>query len=607
MKIIKPPIYPPIKEAESALGYLYRLAALNKYPDFRWLTQGRSGTHYCKDDAALASALDEADWSDINRQGYILPAGAQLRKAHLTAILRYCPLCIRESGCWNSAWSFKASACCVKHQVWLVDTCDQCGVQTQRGAGYFNECHCGRKFADSTPVPCPLEVTAQQQFLESGEPVDGLNCLSGISLVQRIRLIEFVSRHTPNPDKVKRRMNLHLNSIASAKPRLIDSANAFFSDEGGFYAYLKMLHHLGTDFTTFNYGRLQLFYQCFYKRFDEPAFNAYKSCIEQYINQNLHVPLSGRNILFSDETIAGHRWLPLHQAVDEYQLSKSRLKDAINLGWVEAKIEQKEKRQFVLVSRLDIECRIHHINNQLTAIEAAQYLGVTKRQIRELLQNNLIPSAIPPDTRLSATWRISRHAVDAFLTGIYQSVQPNEAHTMQLSQVLRGWAGSVPQLLTHVLQAIQARTLSFCFDDKAEGLRRIKFDKDAIKAFVRALEACEFYSIPEVACELKISQEFAYQLVNAGIINSVPGKVEGTRNIAKQELNKFKTSYCLLAKVSKACGLSSHLVKVYLNSRDIESLTQNDAPFKQAIYLRQPLRDAGLTKVYIENGLDWAV
>ena len=231
MKIIKPPIYPPIKEGESALGYLYRLAAINKYPDYRWLTEGRGNTHYCKDDGALACALDIAGWPGIIRQDYILPAKTSLRKAHLTATLRYCPSCLRESGYWRSAWSFKVSACCVKHQVWLIDTCQQCGVQMQRGAGYFEKCLCGYHFAAATPIPCPVEVIAQQNFLERGKPDDGMKSLTGISLEQRVKLIEFVSRHTPNLEKVRRRMNLHLNTLASATPRLIDSANAFFSDE----------------------------------------------------------------------------------------------------------------------------------------------------------------------------------------------------------------------------------------------------------------------------------------------------------------------------------------------------------------------------------------
>lgn len=477
----------------------------------------------------------------------------------------------------------------------------------QRGAGYFEKCLCGYHFAAATPSPCPVEVIAQQNFLERGKAEDGMKSLTGISLEQRVKLIEFVSRHTPNLEKVRRRMNLHLNTLASATPRLIDSANAFFSDEGGFYAYLTMLHHLGSDFTTSSYGRLRLFYQCFYNRFDEPAFDAYKLGIEKYINQNLHVPLNGRNTLFSDKTITGHRWLPIKQAVNEYDIPKARLIDAINLGWIDAKLEQKQKRQFILVSRLDLECRIHHINNQLTAIEAAQYLGVTKRQIRELLHNNVIPGAIPPDKRLSSTWRISLHSVEAFLTNIWQSAQPSDTHTLQLKKVLRGWAGSVPQLLTHILQAIKARTISFSFDNKAEGLRSIKFDRDVIKAFVKALEACEFYSIPQVACELKISQEFAYQLVNAEIINSAPGRVEGTRIVSRQELASFKSSYCLLAKVSKACGLSSRLIQVYLKNRNIEGLTQNDVPFKQVLFRRMALKEAGLTKAYIEGELDWAV
>jgi hypothetical protein len=424
MAIIKPPIHPKIYADESPLGYLKRLARINHYESYRWLLPEERSQRYLKENY-LWTLLCTEDWTGVACKARTDLVSEDIKFIQMAPNIRVCPLCLTEGDYWRQPWHLKTSFCCSKHKVWLVDRCYSCEAQILRRSNKFTNCICKAWFGHAPVKKAPDSVVAMQRFIESStfetsaSDLDMLMPkLHGLSLERRIKLIELLARRVPNYTKLRRGTNTHLNSFLTAKDAVMDTANALFGGKGGFMSFLKTLYDMGTDNTQHSHVRLTLFYRDFFTVLTESAFSNYKALTEQFINQHLKGSLNRRHRLFSEDTINGHIWIPLAQAVRDFRIEKSKLRGAIEVGWIEARKEQKGKREFTLVNRANLESRIHWLKDQLTLKEAYERLGVTKKQMYQLLQAKEFKSAVAPAPSQYSLWRISAYEVDEYLKDI---------------------------------------------------------------------------------------------------------------------------------------------------------------------------------------------
>lgn len=140
-------IHPPPEPLESFTGYLVRLAQTNAIRSKSALSA-----------VAFPRLKRKANWTDLPRPSYgALPEAAACTQAQLHATtfyhllhkfqrsvypgpakiflaavlspnLRYCPVCLAETGFYKLSWRFTYLAGCAEHAVYLLDRCGHCGA-----------------------------------------------------------------------------------------------------------------------------------------------------------------------------------------------------------------------------------------------------------------------------------------------------------------------------------------------------------------------------------------------------------------------------------------------------------------------------------------------
>lgn len=94
------------------------------------------------------------------------------------AMVRVCPLCLREpGGIWRAEWFDGQRAWCGVHRVWLADHCEACGQTLRWSHVGFDRCACGSDLGQlgAQPLPMAVEAAAGQA------PVSVLTWLGALS------------------------------------------------------------------------------------------------------------------------------------------------------------------------------------------------------------------------------------------------------------------------------------------------------------------------------------------------------------------------------------------------------------------------------------------
>lgn len=595
---------------ESPLGYLKRIAFVNNYESYKWLIAPPS--QQSRQDGLILDALRVCDWSHAGDACETQKFVEDLPYMHATLFIRFCPLCLQEREYWKVGWYLKTSFCCPTHRLWLLDKCQYCGQSHSRWGKMFLTCSCGVPAKSGVAKKCPDSVVRMQLFLEGKQfdenlRQDGLMPQShNLTLFKRIKLLELTARRVPNHAKLKRGTNTHLNIIETGKDAIIDTANALFAGRGGFMAFLSALQAMGRDNTTFAYDRFTLFYRDFYSIFEGSEFDGYKKELEKFVNARVVTSLSRRNRLFSEETIRGHYWLPLEQAVREFKIPKSKLLGAINAGWIEAKKEEKGARDYILVSRPNLESRCFYINEQLTFMEAAIKLGVTRPQLHQLIAQGELKDVIAPQQGGCNVWRISAYEVSQYLETLLSVPASSLSEVTSLPEVLRAHGQKHNSLLIAVLQNIRASKLAYMIDKRKVGIRSLMVNESQLLALLGNDNGIDGYSVPVVAKLLSVNAEFVYEIVNQGILLSEPGEIGNTKLINSEHLRLFQDEFVLLSKLSKVMELGSQTLMAYLAVRYIYPVDKyREKKLRQKVYRRSDLAQLPFFEIYISDKLDW--
>jgi hypothetical protein len=78
----------------------------------------------------------------------------------LSDCLRFCPLCVAETGCYHLVWRFQLLPGCVQHHCYLLDRCPSCGSQIPIFATplRMGRClACGSRLSDAIPAALTSE------------------------------------------------------------------------------------------------------------------------------------------------------------------------------------------------------------------------------------------------------------------------------------------------------------------------------------------------------------------------------------------------------------------------------------------------------------------
>ena len=597
LTIVQPSILPPIKEGESPVGYLNRLADKNNYASTNWLLNKSIITN-TRSNKLLIPALTRHSWIKLNDNNtQHLYEYSNLHDSHLNKYFRYCPQCIHESGYWSISWSLKASVACIKHNVWLVDECSGCHSNIEIQKVKFDQCSCSYVLTGSLSVKCPTEVIVMQSFLE-GKNHSHITHVPLVNEDQQLLTLEerssallLFSRVQPYDGFKHKQAYKQLTFMDTARTNMHEVAVTLFGGQYGFWLFLKAINAQGYGGKKTGHNRLIEFYLLFYKKITHAFFNPYKVLLEEFINEHMDKELTRRHSLFSLETIAKHPWISLQQASRHYGISKRTFRRAIENHQLDAKIESCDKNTKVLLFKPDIERTLFRLTDVINATEAAGILGVTKAQFCELRKHNAFTQATPPKVGGNGGWQFSRLELEAYTKNILKTVPVIKADYMCVPEIMRTYGKKIDGLFTLLIDAINAGELMAKTFNAKKGIRSLSIAKvDVLEWIESKLGDVEFYSVPQIAKLLVINQQFTYELVHFGLLRSDLDTETHCHHIQEEQLAAFKTQYILLSKLSKLLKLSSRTLIEFLGSRNIFSVDKGwSVKLRQKVYLRDDI------------------
>lgn len=609
-KLIKPLIHPDMKPDETPLGYLIRIAELNRYKTFNWLATSDSKPLYIRPPHRLYELLDQTEWSGCRLADPIVSEVLSLDTGYFVSDkLRFCPLCIKDYGYYKIQWQYKVSVACKEHGIWLHDCCPGCGRPVVEGDSKVKECNCGIDITTAETEKVAEEVLLMQGFFEGVYDVDTANPLMlckdhALSKKERCDILNFFSRWLRGRLVTRTGVSRNLSDMATARDSMTDVAEAIFSGREGYHNFLRRLHALDMDQGA-NSKYVQIFtrfYRAFFKEFSQACFLPYKNYIEQYLNMYWEKPVTRRNRHFTDEMLNAHPWLPFQTACRNYDIRKTELHLAIKKQLVRNKTIDKEKRTLILIYKPDLEARLYRIKDPICAREAALILGLTKTQFSRLREKGCFDVMVPPGKDERGTWQFSRDEIyryrDLFLEGLPEA----SGDYWSLTQLMQFYGGQIEDPLITILNAVERKELKISAKlNMSLGLSSMLFDRDDFLKWYEYYKAKKnLLSIPSTAKLLGVQQQFAYQLIENGLIETSLDSDGHSRWVSQEAISDFHNRYILLSKLAKKVQLSSRCLLSYLASREIYSVDREwEEPLRQKVYEREELANVQLLSEYV--------
>jgi hypothetical protein len=144
------------------------------------------------------------------------------------------------------------------------------------------------------------------------------------------------------------------------------------------------------------------FYTALYKSFGAPEFEFLRAAFEGYVAENWTGPLARRNRRLGSSVLDLVAWIPANHACRLLEVSRRRLGSLIDEGHLRAERRGSAAgREFVVVSKRDVDRLAPALHDGLTLAFAAERLGLKRQRLAALLPI-ICPEAQKPRSSASA-------------------------------------------------------------------------------------------------------------------------------------------------------------------------------------------------------------
>ena len=576
--LIQPICYPQGYSDESPVGYLIRVSQKNKFKNIRWLYPEEGG-RFALHPKDILKRLVDSPWSGFDKAKAYLKSYCELKKADLNySILRFCPKCLEEEPYFRIHWHLRCSAACLKHQCWLVDTCAECGAEQNYGNKIsITECRCGSNLSSTDTQKISGNVVRYQQFVDGAKSyyqndkfwLANTLCPSEMSLDCRVELAKAFAQWQPIEGNVFDRTGTFagFTNMETARPYFLSLAETYFSEPDRFTHFLESIHHHVYVDQKDGDKLFKRFYKFYYRYIGceiEPLYFALNS----YVNNNWHYALTQKNSLFSGTMIEHHPWIPLQVASKRYEIGKSVLNRAINLGQIKSEKQyySETDRTFTLVYVPDVMKYISQEAEQVNGIMAASILGVTKKQFYQLLESEYLEGEAPSE-ETGASWSFERSKLHSLLERFGHHIPVLEDQYIPLPDALRKIGNRIENPLVELLRAIEAGEIKTRKNIRNVGFRSLCVSEQQLLDWygVQVNEKRSgLYTISDLGKSMGVSNQLIKQLIQKGLLLSFKKNVKESRYIPAKSVDTFKEQYVLFTKLSKQSGMTFHELRMHI-------------------------------------------
>lgn len=544
------PVRPAPFIDESAAGYLRRLAVRNGYSCM--------GDFLSANDYVASASIVWPASGVLEKVVEVLPrrhihTSAKIETHTLYQYARYCPFCLTAHGYWRTVWEHALAPVCIEHHVKLIGHCHKCEKPLLTSQIGLDTCDCGTslvKAIEAAPVEAGV-IALGRLLLGKPDPetnaVLGLpNELAGLESIELVQLVLFLGAYRQFGKQAKPRKLAFKSNIDIAFALLDGAAQTLMQWPSGISALVKS--YLKSEGSVRSVRqRLGYLYIGIHKEFTTPSFEFLRNAFNQYVLSNWPDLIDQKsrwitNVVHDQQFVSGTR------VAKNLGVPLRYLREWIATQQLEGTIRHLPSGRAQLALRKGQEQKIAQLSRVFNLTEAAIYMGLPEKRLRELLEAGVIHGRAPV---AGAQWRIDPADIEQFMSALYRCAKVSKEETrryLSLDHILRyRWTQNVQ--FNELVGGLLSGVVSFVAPEGADkNLNALHIDVDSFNRW--SAGGCEDLTVPVLAKRLAIKQEVAYHLINRGIIHAIGTGRSGAR-VTSAALRQFQDDYCFAREVAK--------------------------------------------------------
>lgn len=504
-------------------------------------------------------------------------------------VMRWCPDCVRSAPYIRAAWCIKDFCACIEHRTELLDHCPRCGRTQKLQRATILRCECGFVLSRSQARLARPEVLGIQDELANALRGCRAATFPRLALSDWLRLLRFVATTASSK---KTGCLAGLQRVQTATALSLRAAALLHDWPNGFHQMLdRKRETMKQSFSLQKtFGRL---YRWLYVDLNTPPFRFLRDAFEEYLTLRWQGPICGRNRRV--QARVGRRYTSIDRLAKDADASPGIVKQLCACNRLDAaKVTHPSGRTSWSISEAEAPTVATLMRDGINLREAAAYLGLPRRRMRELLDTGTVLPVIRAGRALAPVWVLSKAQLDTLIQECAARALPkfsaDSDSVVTIGTILRAWRLSVGEFPA-LLQAVRHDEIR-CFASAPDDfcLGRLIFDRVSARRWHMQWQSKRSarISIDAAARLLGVKQEVAYHLVKVKALGS--DMLQSGRSFTRipiAAIETFRKTYVSLAQVARNRKTSSRAALASINVRPAMGPTIDGC--RQYFFLRSDL------------------
>jgi len=480
-----------------------------------------------------------------------------------------CPECLREEQVYERLlWSFSPLPICSVHGVVLIDRCLGCRRPLAPTRIDIRRCRCGQSLMDARQAALPVHLMSLCKNIQGwllGETL----LIPGLSIAAQFWWLERLTSaaiRTPSwlaqlreRDGISDQMSDQSLAWLAAAETLVHWPKRFEKFLEVFQTVAK--HRLTSTGVSRSFGLLLREA----KWLEDMGYPAPAEVLRQYLLERYtRGHLNAKICLFQDSAKARMKdrpWLTQTQAAKQLGVRHGAITDLIQRGLLDGEVHSAgmRGRSVGMVSRESVLALRRQLTSSVTVPVAAKWFGIGRHAVLEMVHRNLLGKPV----RTAKGWLIPEDAVEDWEA--FAQRLPKQSGTsvnwLTLREATRRF-GKSGFTLAVILKLVRSGEVEACQSCDGTSLGMIVVDpmdlesnQDRILMKRHSEDGYPIHSLSGVLIPGRPLKAIVLQKwITAGLLSA---KRSGqTRIISPEEVNRFRTTYCLADEVCALLGIS---------------------------------------------------
>ncbi|KEQ19406.1 TniQ family protein [Endozoicomonas numazuensis] len=592
---------------ESLRGYILRLSQENGYHTNQYILElaglctGRNydtASNYVLGDASLIKLSKitnvpieqlQALRYGLNKEKQSIIHNHKIANEYLRLDYpRVCPICLDTNNIALAIWDIPAITVCPTHHIQLFDHCPECDTRLRWNRPGVHLCHyCECDFRDYTSDKVLLEEYRLSRLIyqlcmnkpvpmrKIPKPLYNHSLADALTLISSIAILDY--QLTDEFQKNKKYLSLKAAPNDLLHIHYSRAMKRLDNWPGNFYKLLAenrqvrrkkgntdgISKEIGAPFYLLKANRHKAVYKPLWDAYCDYRHNATQQTIQE-----------ARKARMESDSIS------IKAAAKELQIRPEQLLKFCKLLKIRL---QKGPSLYRFISKERLAEMQSILDKLLTISQAADQLGITVYQLRNMIHKGVITPFRGPTVDKSRDWYINPETIEALKESIRKkSIRSGfrKSHKLNLRQALEQvsyYNLGLPELVSEIIKG----KLTPAISGKEVSLGELAFSLEEIKALRPDIQSdSEYWQPPQIQKFLGCKKHVVFGLLNSGQLPlekiNLPGRTRPVVACKKSVVERFKKMKLPLPEIAKKLGTNSPKAMKVLSSNKILPISGPD-------------------------------